>query len=177
MKVFYLAFQLFIGLTFSQTTSSLNQALVMSLTDRILINGAQSNDNFGVSVSLAGDFNKDGLSDFIVGAPKASLFGRNNVGAAYVIYGKGQNTQSEFNLNPPTSIQLEDGFQINGASTIDILGFALSYAGDINNDGIDDIIIGALKYFMQELLMLELFISSMGKYQEHLILILGMEFH
>ena len=40
-------------------------------------------DTVGYSVSTAGDFNKDGFADVIVGGPSANIFG-----TAYVIFGK-----------------------------------------------------------------------------------------
>ncbi len=36
-----------------------------------------------------------------------------------------------------------DGFVINGIDVFDSSGFSVSNAGDINGDGIDDLIIGA----------------------------------
>ncbi|MBD2108181.1 integrin alpha [Nodosilinea sp. FACHB-13] len=36
-----------------------------------------------------------------------------------------------------------NGFVINGIDAGDLSGFSVSNAGDINNDGVDDLIIGA----------------------------------
>lgn len=42
-----------------------------------------------------------------------------------------------------SSLDGTNGFQVNGIDASDQSGFAVSGAGDVNNDGIDDILIGA----------------------------------
>jgi hypothetical protein len=50
------------------------------------LRGALANDTAGASVSFAGDVNRDGFGDLIIGAPFAATGGA-NAGAAYVVYG------------------------------------------------------------------------------------------
>jgi hypothetical protein len=51
------------------------------------IAGEAFNDIAGDSVSAAGDVNKDGFADVIIGAPQEDNFGGNDRGAAYVVFG------------------------------------------------------------------------------------------
>jgi len=102
------------------------------------INSIAADDFSGDSVSSAGDVNGDGLDDLIIGAP----FGNPNVsslGQSYVVYG---NAPPELDLDGSNG--LVTGFAINGIAENDFLGKSVSRAGDINGDGIDDLIIGAL---------------------------------
>jgi len=57
-----------------------------SSTPDVIIAGESGGDQFGYSVSAAGDFNGDGWDDFIVGAPYNDRRGL-DAGAVYVIYG------------------------------------------------------------------------------------------
>ena len=50
--------------------------------------GAAGWDFSGFSVSSAGDFNYDGYSDIIIGAPWANPDGRSEAGTSYLIFGK-----------------------------------------------------------------------------------------
>jgi hypothetical protein len=107
-------------------------------------------DKSGYSVSSAGDVNGDGLDDLIIGAPGASLTesarivnGRSDThrdeGKSYIVFGKTDGTV--VNL---TEISLgRGGFVINGANHGDQSGSSVAAAGDVNGDGLDDLIVGA----------------------------------
>jgi hypothetical protein len=102
------------------------------------------------SVSNAGDVNGDGLDDLIIGA--------HNAGKSYVVFGSClPNTTYDLaslvptikssKPSPLTSPALETectgGFVISGESMRNHSRFSVSSAGDVNGDGLDDLIIGA----------------------------------
>ncbi len=124
------------------TTEGFASTIDISTLDGIngfTVIGATEGNLSGRSVSTAGDINSDGIDDLIIGAPNANSNGE-NFGAAYIIFGK-----NSFSSN--TTIDLSNldgnGFVINGLTAEDRLGFSVSNPGDINNDGFDDLIIGA----------------------------------
>lgn len=88
-------------------------------------------DNFGLSVSGAGDVNNDGFCDWIVGAPTNDTASR-NAGRAYLYFGSAA----------PDNVA--DVF-FNGDGREDRFGVAVSGGGDINGDGFSDILVGASK--------------------------------
>jgi hypothetical protein len=105
------------------------------------ITGINHNDKTGWSVSRAGDVNNDGYGDMIIGAygyPSGT-----NTGRAYVIFGGPTSNLSNIDLANLMSYQ---GFSITGINPNDLTGYSVSGAGDINNDGYDDIILGAYGY-------------------------------
>lgn len=97
-------------------------------------------DRIGWSVS-AGDVNGDGLDDMITGAPFAEpIVNLLNVDQAYVVFGS--------NTGMPASIDLSfldgsNGFVLIGMEN-DRTGWSV-IAGDVNVDGLDDMIIGAAR--------------------------------
>lgn len=119
------------------TTLAPNQGLV--------IQGDEAGDLAGRAVSGAGDINGDGINDVIIGASRGSD-GGNNAGEAYVIFGNSSMIGTEINgrqLIDLTTLSASEGFVIQGDRSGDFTGRSVSNAGDINNDGIADIIIGA----------------------------------
>ncbi|MFB2935939.1 choice-of-anchor Q domain-containing protein [Aerosakkonemataceae cyanobacterium BLCC-F154] len=100
------------------------------------INGINAGDYSGYSVSGAGDVNGDGFDDLIIGAYNPD----DNVGRAYVMFGRSGGFSRSFNL---ANLNGNNGFTINGINPDDNLGVSVSSAGDVNGDGIDDLIIGA----------------------------------
>ena len=104
-----------------------------------IINGVNENDLSGISVSGAGDINGDGLDDLIIGAYLADPNGLGS-GQSYVVFG----SRSPFNSSLELSnLNGSNGFIINGVTTFDTSGISVSSAGDVNGDGLDDLIIGA----------------------------------
>ncbi|MEH2246169.1 beta strand repeat-containing protein [Nostoc sp.] len=108
-------------------------------TNGFAINGINSGDESGESVSSAGDINGDGIDDLIIGALYASPNG-NRSGQSYVVFGRKGDFGSSLNLS---TLNGTNGFTINGINPGDQLGHSISSVGDINGDGIDDLIIGA----------------------------------
>ncbi|MBD2451262.1 FG-GAP repeat protein [Nostoc sp. FACHB-152] len=110
-------------------------------TNGFFINGIAADDYSGWSVSNAGDINNDGIDDLIIGTPVADPNGNSDAGQSYVVFG-GTNLDSGGILNL-SNLNGTNGFFINGIAKDDYSGSSVSNAGDINNDGIDDLIIGA----------------------------------
>ncbi|MBN1188258.1 MAG: FG-GAP repeat protein, partial [Dehalococcoidales bacterium] len=95
--------------------------------------GENQNDYSGYSVAPAGDVNGDGYDDLLIGAYRHN----NYTGKTYLILGKDPpNWGSGFNLAAADASFL-------GENQDDYSGHAVASAGDINNDGYDDFLIGA----------------------------------
>jgi glycosylphosphatidylinositol phospholipase D len=108
-----------------------------------VIKGVAAGDHTGRSVSNAGDINHDGVADVLVGATGVDANGEDS-GAGYVVFGKNTASEGDF----PGSLELSSlngssGFVLNGVNAGDAAGTTVSDAGDINGDGIDDLLIGA----------------------------------
>jgi hypothetical protein len=104
----------------------------------------------GDALAAAGDVNGDGFDDVIIGAPGmhgSRYYGYDLRGAAYVLFGKDE--YPDPTLYFPNGIQTGDGFTMQGTYTShlynygDQAGTAVGGGGDVNGDGIDDLIVGA----------------------------------
>jgi Ca2+-binding RTX toxin-like protein len=104
-------------------------------TDGFQVIGEAAGGQLGGDVASAGDINGDGIDDWIVGA--AAIGG---AGGAYIIFGTGTAFPANFNVS---SLNGSNGFQISDSTAGDAAGFSVSGIGDINNDGFDDVFIGA----------------------------------
>ncbi len=107
------------GSGFARVYSGANGALLWSFQ------GLRQNDDFGWSVAGAGDVNNDGFDDVIVGARYAATPNAGFGGSATVYSGM-------------TGMKLYEFF-----GNQNDLGTSVSGAGDVNNDGFDDVIVGA----------------------------------
>ena len=103
--------------------------------------GAAPGDFAGWGISSAGDINNDGIDDFAVAAHLASPGGNDRSGATYVLYGRAEGFTGVVDL---AQLATTDGIMIAGASALAQSGVSISEAGDVNGDGIDDLIIGAI---------------------------------
>ncbi|TXI19013.1 MAG: hypothetical protein E6Q62_05085 [Nitrosomonas sp.] len=96
-------------------------------------------DGAGGGASSAGDINGDGFDDLIFGNPYADLAGVGFVGGSYVVLGKA----SGFSATLDSASLDGVGFYLEGVAAGDDLGRSVSSAGDVNGDGLDDLILGA----------------------------------
>jgi len=125
---------------FGQSSSAaINLTAIAAGNGGFVINGQGASDLSGNSVASAGDVNGDGLADLIVGAAVSDpATDKVDAGRSYVVFGKSSNT---------TAISLAalgaGGFVINGGDTGDRSGYAVASAGDVNGDGLADLIVGA----------------------------------
>ena len=93
--------------------------------------------NFGRSASSAGDVNGDGYSDVIIGAPwydTGTTDEDRDRGAAYVYRGG------------LAGLSNAPAWTVTGDRREAEFGISVSTAGDVNNDGYSDVIVGAYKY-------------------------------
>ena len=97
--------------------------------------GYVANDYAGSSVAGAGDVNKDGYDDLIIGAPYNDDNGA-EAGAAYIIFGKISGWAMD------TDLKSSDA-RLLGTYKEDRVGYSVAGAGDVNADGYDDVIMGA----------------------------------
>lgn len=110
----------------------------------ITIYGASAGDGLG-SALAAGDVNRDQVRDIIIGAPLADAPNKSNVGKAYVIFG-GQNLAPSTTRDMASSTSGPDvtitGWGGPNGRHEDFAGSSVA-SGDVNADGVDDMIVGA----------------------------------
>ena len=114
-------------------------------TNGFRVNGVATGDRSGYAVSNAGDVNGDGLADLLIGAYRAGPNGSES-GARYVVFGRNTAQTGPF----PASLNLSsldgtNGFRLSGVAAGFRLGRAASRAGDVNGDGLADLLIGAFR--------------------------------
>jgi len=124
-------------------TSGLLALSALDGANGFILTGVDPDDSSGRAVSSAGDVNGDGYDDLIIGARDADPGGVDNAGETYVVYGGASAPGTNGVLNLST-LDGGSGFTLNGVDAGDRSGRSVSSAGDVNGDGYDDLIIGAI---------------------------------
>jgi hypothetical protein len=84
----------------------------------------------------------------IIGAYGADPFARAWAGKSYVVFGKKSSTAINLSDVDSASGVGKGGFVINGEKSSDYSGYSVSSAGDVNGDGLDDVIVGAKQFIL-----------------------------
>ena len=93
---------------------------------------------FGFSVAAVGDLNHDGVPDVLVGVPHHSNFDADHINAGEAFVFSGANGSILFTLIDPDE---EEGNR---------MGFAVAGLGDVNGDGVPDLLVGVPKKNVSE---------------------------
>ncbi|PXW89871.1 FG-GAP repeat protein [Nitrosomonas sp. Nm84] len=118
--------------------SGFDAAMDLSILDGssgFRLDGANEFDSLGASVSNAGDVNGDGFDDLIMGAPYTDLNGSYS-GSSYVVFGRASGFDAAMDLS---SLDGNNGFRLDDI----VRGQSASGTGDINGDGLGDVIISS----------------------------------
>lgn len=120
------------------STGSFSDIDLNNYFDHVIL-GKDGNIRIGYSISGIGDFNGDGLDDFMIGSGDVETSYGPSTGVVYVIYGNtGFNGFVElvsFVTGPNTGFRIRGGFESRAGGT-------LAGGGDINGDGLADILVG-----------------------------------
>ncbi len=101
------------------------------VTGRLI--AAAGGDTLGGAISGAGDLNGDGFADWLIGADREDTNGA-GAGAVYVMFGA---------VSGEVDVSTQAGAVLRGQSLGDHAGVAVAGPGDVDGDGIGDLLIGA----------------------------------
>ncbi len=114
-------------------------SIVQDSTSGFRMSGLYANGRLGYSVSNIGDINNDGFDDVSVCAPYCTPETTTETGEIYVVFGGDSDFGATFDIG---QLDGTNGFSVRGMNAEDRLGYGgANAAGDINNDGIADMII------------------------------------
>ena len=137
-----------LGTTYTITYQNVSAVADEIISDIVEINyytpngpRLQKDDQFGISIADIGDLNGDGISDIAVGAIYGDVNGTDR-GIVHVMFMNSNKTTSH-------TVVIGDQTPHNPASDdpalndYDAFGASIANIGDLNNDGVTDIVVGA----------------------------------
>lgn len=101
-------------------------------TAEVVLAGGAAHDNTGISVAAAGDVDGDGLGDVLVGAWQHDGVARDS-GAAYLVRGS---ARGALHMDAQDIVLAGDGPDAYA-------GFAVAGAGDVDGDGLSDVLVSS----------------------------------
>ena len=104
----------------------------------IILKGGDRYDEAGFTVAGVGDVNGDGMDDVAIGA-RGARAGNNSPGVVYLLFGSRSPFPAEIDLS---RIGEGTGAVLQGGRYDDNTGGAIAGAGDVNADGIGDVLVG-----------------------------------
>jgi hypothetical protein len=134
--VFSLLFSVFLPFLDVFAYRMVYKSFVATEPSKIEFIGEQKGENFGASVA-SGDVNRDRIDDLIVGSPYYSSDGKTWNGKVSVFFGKKSLDKRVYDMKSDSP-----DLVIYGKNSGDQLGISVA-SGDFNNDGYDDVLIGA----------------------------------
>lgn len=118
-----------------QTQVTGPERISLATADISIVGAVAGERSSGYNVALGSDLNNDGLADIIIGAPRNDADDKEDVGRVYFVFGREDFTGT---------IDLNDAdVTLTGVDAGDVTGLYVFSKGDLNNDGIDDAVIGA----------------------------------
>jgi PKD repeat protein len=95
----------------------------------------------GSSMAGVGDVNGDGFDDVLIGANE---YGDNHSGAAYLLYGTSEQVNDHYS-SAWLSYNTILGAEFRGVNAYERVGSSVDGVGDVNGDGLNDLLIGTYK--------------------------------
>jgi hypothetical protein len=109
---------------------------VVDLAEGVRLDGAAAGDRAGTAVGSAGDFDSDGFADLVIGAPGAGV---GDAGSAYVVLDPLAAAGGNASLS---ALNGANGLRFDAADPSNGFRMSVSGAGDLNGDGLDDVVVG-----------------------------------
>jgi len=120
------------------------QQLADSNTDGYIIQGSWGGDQLGEALADAGNVSGNCNDGLLIGDPDAGPNGMPQSGTVYVVYGQpGYDHPGNEAISSLENNGNAEGYRINGPTAGAHYGYSVANAGDINGDGIPDVIAGA----------------------------------
>jgi len=121
------------NIALADITNNPDQGVVFTASD------LNASAEFGFQMVGIGDFNGDGVDDFVISAPFASTNGLTENGVVYVVYGS-PDLAGQIDL---ANLTMDMGIRIDGSEDYANIGLRVSALGDINGDGFADVSISS----------------------------------